>query len=248
MSESSILRLLEEGLRHHVLGDDEQAIACWNMLLEMEPGNVKALRLLEMVERSRRRVPHVPPPEKTPTFFAEPGPAAKRPSREATQQKMRPPTVATGERSKSSPAATAREGSKAGPVEGAHLEEEIRGLLKSVEDLFGLGDFSGSLEVVERILVIAPNHPTALDYLAKNRKTLTHLYESKLGSVGAKPRIVLRPDEILWLNIDHRAGFVLSQIDGAVTVDELYMLSGMSRMETARILAELLEDGVIAIG
>ena len=72
------------------------------------------------------------------------------------------------------------------------------------------------------------------------------MYESKIGSVVTRPRVVLRPDEIVWLNLDHRAGFVLAQIDGTITVDDLYALSGLSRLDTAKILAELVEQGVIA--
>jgi len=65
------------------------------------------------------------------------------------------------------------------------------------------------------------------------------------ASILLFPRVVVGPEEILWLNIDHRGGFLLSQIDGSLTVDDLYALSGMGRMETAKILAELLEAGVI---
>lgn len=214
----STLRLLEEGLRHHVLGDDESAAACWKEILRRDPENEKARRLLGMIAGSRRRTPE------------RSAGAAERPRRQE-------------------PPAILREGKAPAPVRVAEGEggEEIETLMKGAEDLFGLGDFSGSLELVEKVLDKVPGHPRALDYLGKNRKTLTHLYESKLGSVGAKPMVALRPDEILWLNIDHRAGFVLSQIDGNLTVDELYALSGMSRMETARILAQLLEDGVIRI-
>jgi hypothetical protein len=49
----------------------------------------------------------------------------------------------------------------------------------------------------------------------------------------------------VWLNLDHRAGFVLSQIDGEVNYEDLFSVSGMSRVDTARILSQLLRDGVI---
>jgi len=49
----------------------------------------------------------------------------------------------------------------------------------------------------------------------------------------------------MWLNLDHRAGFLLAQIDGAVNYEELFALSGLPRLDTAKILATLLNDGVI---
>lgn len=119
-------------------------------------------------------------------------------------------------------------------------------LMVGARELFELGDFSGSLELVQKALEVDPAHPQALEYLERNQGTLVQMYESKVGSLDTRPRVVLRPDEIVWLNLDHRAGFVLAQIDGTITVDDLYALSGLSRLDTAKILAELVEQGVIA--
>src|SRR5690606_21493973 len=213
-----VRELLEEGLRHHVLGDDEKAASCFTEILNEDPANEKALRLLEMIRRPR-------------TGSATRG----SPLPPLRPQSAKDREAAPGERSGPSAERTADE------------DEEIAALMKSVEELHTLGDFSGSLQAVEKVVDKVANHPLPQDYLARNRNTLTHLYESKLGSVGAKPRVVIRPDEILWLNIDHRGGFLLSQIDGNLTIEDLYALSGMSRMETARILSELLADGVIEI-
>jgi hypothetical protein len=49
----------------------------------------------------------------------------------------------------------------------------------------------------------------------------------------------------MWLNLDHRAGFLLAQIDGTVSYDDLFALSGLPHLDTARILAALLQEGVI---
>jgi hypothetical protein len=77
-------------------------------------------------------------------------------------------------------------------------------------------------------------------------ETLTTMYESQLGDLAGVPVLAVKPDEIIWLNLDHRAGFVLAQIDGSVTFDDLFSVSGMSRMDTARILAQLIDEGVIS--
>src|SRR5207302_9531058 len=53
--------------------------------------------------------------------------------------------------------------------------------------------------------------------------------------------------EIIWLNLDPRAGFVLAQIDGEVSFDDLYAICGLKRLDTARILSELLEQGVVQV-
>src|SRR5438132_1637831 len=60
-------------------------------------------------------------------------------------------------------------------------------------------------------------------------------------------RAAIPPDEIIWLNLDPRAGFVLAQIDGEVSFDDLYAICGLKRLDTARILCELLEQGVVQV-
>jgi hypothetical protein len=73
------------------------------------------------------------------------------------------------------------------------------------------------------------------------------MYESKIGAMDARPQTAIPPDEIIWLNLDPRAGFVLAQIDGEVSFDDLYAICGLKRLDTARILCELLEQGVVQI-
>jgi len=45
---------------------------------------------------------------------------------------------------------------------------------------------------------------------------------------------------------DHRAGFIVSQVDGSLSFEDICDLSGMTRLETLRTLVQLLEAGVIA--
>jgi hypothetical protein len=117
--------------------------------------------------------------------------------------------------------------------------------MEGARELFALGDFSGSLEMIERILRLDPTHAEARAYLRQNESTLVAMYESKLGSLGTRPRLAIHPEEVMWLNLDHRAGFLLAQIDGTVSYEDLFSLSGLPRLDTARILASLIAEGVV---
>ncbi len=117
--------------------------------------------------------------------------------------------------------------------------------MQGARELHALGDFSGSLEMIEKILKLDPAHAEARAYLAQNEATLIAMYESKLGTMATIPRLAIKPEEVLWLNLDHRAGFLLAQIDGLVNYEDLFALSGLPRLDTARILATLLQEGVI---
>jgi tetratricopeptide (TPR) repeat protein len=122
---------------------------------------------------------------------------------------------------------------------------EVEIWLDGARELFALGDFSGSLEMIEKILKIDPSHVEAREYLRQNEATLIAMYESKVGPVDAVPQLAIKPEEVMWLNLDHRAGFLLAQIDGMVSYEDLFALSGLPRLDTARILATLLQEGVI---
>ena len=124
--------------------------------------------------------------------------------------------------------------------------EEVATLVRGAKDLLGLDDHSGAMDLILKAQVLAPNDPEVQALRSRSETTLEAMFESKLGKLTAAPRVKLKDDEIIWLNLDHRAGFVLAQIDGQVTFEDLFEVSGMSRLDTARILAQLIEEGVIA--
>jgi hypothetical protein len=139
------------------------------------------------------------------------------------------------------PAAAPPSVAPAGEVGG----DECDRLMKGARDMFDLGDFSGSLELVEKVLELDPENVQARDYLERNQGTLLKMYESKIGSFSRVPRVTIPPDEVIWLNLHHRAGFLLAQIDGLVSFEDLLSLSAMSKLETCKILVQLIGEGVI---
>ncbi|QSQ27344.1 tetratricopeptide repeat protein [Pyxidicoccus parkwayensis] len=127
-------------------------------------------------------------------------------------------------------------------------EGELEQLLRGAEDLLELDDHSGAVDLLFKAQELAPGDPRVEALRQRSERMLMAMLESKLGDLGRVPRVRLQPDDIIWLNLDHRAGFVLAQIDGAVTYEDLFALSGMTRLDTARILAQLLDEGVIVAG
>jgi hypothetical protein len=60
--------------------------------------------------------------------------------------------------------------------------------------------------------------------------------------------VAVPSDQIRWLTLDHRAGFLLSLIDGGSTVDQILDISGMTRLDALRIMYQLLDQRVISLG
>jgi tetratricopeptide (TPR) repeat protein len=126
-------------------------------------------------------------------------------------------------------------------------DDETNVWMRGARELVALNDFSGALELLQKLLERKPNDADALKLHGTCEHNLTLMFESKIGAMDARPRTAIAPDEIIWLNLDPRAGFVLAQIDGEVSFDDLYAICGLKRLDTARILCELLEQGVVQV-
>ncbi len=49
----------------------------------------------------------------------------------------------------------------------------------------------------------------------------------------------------MWQKLDHRAAFVLSQVDGMTSYEDIIEISGMNEFDSTRVLARLVQAGVI---
>jgi hypothetical protein len=126
-------------------------------------------------------------------------------------------------------------------------DDETDVWMRGARELVALNDFSGALELLNKVLERKPNDKDALQQYEVCEHNLTLMFESKIGGMDARPKIAIPPDEVIWLNLDPRAGFVLAQIDGEVSFEDLYAICGLKRLDTARILCELLEQGVVQV-
>jgi hypothetical protein len=117
-----------------------------------------------------------------------------------------------------------------------------------MRDRFAMGDFSGALDVAEVILARAPSDREATTVAAKCREVLYDMYSSRIAGFDREISVIMGPDQLRWLSLDHRAGFLLAMIDRGTTVDDLLDVSGMPRLDALRILCDLLDQKVLGLG
>jgi hypothetical protein len=130
-------------------------------------------------------------------------------------------------------------------VDRSRSSQMALNLREEMEELYTLGEFTGSLRIAELILGSQPDDKQARLCAQNSRLRLAEQYSSKIGPLTQVPKLDLSDSEIRWLGLDHRAGFVLSQIDGQSSVEELVDICGMSRLELFKTLIELLNRGAI---
>jgi hypothetical protein len=119
--------------------------------------------------------------------------------------------------------------------------------VSDMKDRYATGDFTGALVIAESILESDPDDLEAKRYAESCREVLTQMYASRLGSLDQVVVMAIPADQVRWLSLDHRAGFLLSLVDGASSVEELLDISGMPRLDALRLLFTLLEQRVIAL-
>jgi hypothetical protein len=129
----------------------------------------------------------------------------------------------------------------------AHAEAQQRTDHQTMKDRFAMGDFSGALEMAEYILGRTPHDPEAKSLSEKCRDVLLDMYSSRIAGLDRVPRIAMTHDQIRWLSLDHRAGFLLSMVDGISSIDDLLDISGMQRLDALRIICALLDQKVIIL-
>jgi hypothetical protein len=133
------------------------------------------------------------------------------------------------------------------PPESDPAPSSVAGRADDMETLFEAKNYPSALVLAESVLVSDPGHAGALRCAERCREMLAQKYLGRLGGREQIPRISMSPEEIRWLALDHRAGFLLSFIDGAMSIDEVLDVSSMAALDALRIMFELREQGAIEI-
>lgn len=119
--------------------------------------------------------------------------------------------------------------------------------LSELRERYALGDFSGALAIAEGILTGDPENVDAQRYAESCRDVLRQMYAARLGPLDQVPVVAIPTEQLRWLTLDHRSGFLLSHVDGVSTLEEILDVSGMNPLEAMRIIYDLLQQKVIAL-
>jgi hypothetical protein len=125
-------------------------------------------------------------------------------------------------------------------------ERTIDDPMAEMRERFSLGDYTGALEMSELILAEEPSDLEAAECGENCRSVLEQMYAARLGPLERVPMVVVPRTQMRWLSMDHRAGFILSLIDGSSSVDLILDVCGMPKLDALRILHELVQQKIVA--
>jgi tetratricopeptide (TPR) repeat protein len=215
---TEVTRLVKRGLNHYGLGDLDAAIACWERARALDPGNQAVRDYLETAYEEADRTPR-----SLGTVAKSPAPAPA--SDDEATPRSQPRTERLG---------PANPGAPEDPVLTRALENFRKGK---------------PLEAWKELAAIAEREPDRLDvrgYLELVRKQLMQLWATEIGDRGRVLRLAKSTNELLKLRLRPEEGFLISQVDGRVTVDELISLSSSDRFRALEMIARFLREGILA--
>jgi len=125
-------------------------------------------------------------------------------------------------------------------------ERTIEDPLAEMRERFSLGDYTGALEMAELILAEVPDDTEAADCAENCRTVLENMFAARLGPLDRVPVVVVPRAQMRWISMDHRAGFVLSLIDGSSSIEMILDLCGMPKLDAYRILQELVQQKIVS--
>ena len=227
-------QLLEAGLWLHLGGDGEGARRLFMRALSHDPSNRRARELLAKAS--------TPPPAMRPLSLVPP-PLDESFAPVESQSALEVSVVLLDERPQGAPASA--------PVPEGPLSldpvGEVATLLQGVNEMLALGDPSSAMALLCKAEALAPGDERLVDAHERCARELRAVLEARLGDLTRVPMLKLGMAELMRLHLDSRAGFLLSRLDGRLSCETLFSVSGMSRLETMRILVQLLDQDIITL-
>jgi hypothetical protein len=121
----------------------------------------------------------------------------------------------------------------------------ISTLLERASEWSRAEDLERAVTAVELALSEDPNSALAQKLIHRNRETIQSVFQLFLGDLQRQPSLARPLHELGSAPISPRAAFLLSRVDGSITLDEILDVSGMPRLEAYRYLCQLFLRGIL---
>jgi predicted Rossmann fold nucleotide-binding protein DprA/Smf involved in DNA uptake len=106
-------------------------------------------------------------------------------------------------------------------------------------------DLERSVAAVDLALSEDPNSALAQKLIHRNRETIMSAFQGFLGDLQRTPMLARPLHELGSAPISPRAAFLLSRVDGTLSLDEILDVSGMPHLEACRYLCQLFLRGIL---
>jgi hypothetical protein len=124
----------------------------------------------------------------------------------------------------------------------------IRQLRTELADEFFDGNYAPALVLAEELAARRPDDDAARDFADDCRRMLEKDYLQRIGGpITGVPVLAISMRDLPRYALNHRAGFLVSRVDGESSIEALIDVGAMPRLEALKIIAELVEAGVLQL-
>ena len=128
----------------------------------------------------------------------------------------------------------------------SELVTNLDAILLEARRLRSTGELGAALDIVRKVMSRGPNREAEDLATALERDLEEPLIERCGGDLTATPQLAVNMNQLGAMDLDHRAGYLISQLDGMMSFLDLLEISGMSRRETLEVMADLVQKGAIS--
>ena len=121
----------------------------------------------------------------------------------------------------------------------------ITALFEKAVEWNAAGELDRAVAAVDLALSEDPSTALAQKLIHRNRDTVQLVFQNFLGDLSRTPQLARPLHELASAPISPRAAFLLSRIDGMISIDEILDVSGMPRIEAFRHLCQLYLRGIL---
>jgi hypothetical protein len=116
-----------------------------------------------------------------------------------------------------------------------------------MRECFSFGDYAGALTIADLVLAAQPDNLVAREFRTNCRTALEDVYAFRLGPMERIPVVVTLPEKTGSGAVDPRSRFLLTLIDGSLTLEAIVDVCGLPRLDALRILNDLVLRGIVAV-
>ena len=256
--------LAQRGLEHYACGQLREAVLAWEKAVQLAPHDAHALRLLEFArkrvrERDTRPVAHARPDtleSPIPGYLASltspesgehPADSAREPAPDEEWAKVdtRRVLAATGEHAVVGAVQDEQDAADTWrdlPIQqGDKLQDSARGFVDECQAALREGRDDSAAQAAELALQLSEQSRSHdVDSIVDSaRPLLERAFRACIGDMRCSPIRAMRSEELAEHGFDHRAAFLMSRMDGMLSVSDLLDVAGMPRFDALRLMASL---------
>jgi len=133
----------------------------------------------------------------------------------------------------------------AGETREDRTRRRITALLDRAAEWGKGAELERAVTAVDLALSEDPNSALSQKLIHRNRDAIMNAFQGFLGDLQRTPALARPLHELGSAPISPRAAFLLSRVDGTLSLDEILDVSGMPRLEAYRYLCQLFLRGIL---